>query len=130
MSAKLITKRAWLCRCTLKDCPGKGKQWTSIGDDPPRCCRWCKRLTWNRPDQRIKKKMTADALREYNRQKQAQLREKTNFAVTHWQLERYGAGSVFCGQSGRVKSTKHKNEVTCTNCLRQMELHGHVESAA
>ena len=76
MSAKQITLQAWKCRCNLPDCPGKGKPWISRGKQPPARCRWCKRLTWNHADRRLKPKMTREELRAYNREKQMESRQR------------------------------------------------------
>ena len=76
MSAKKITIHAYRCKCELPDCPGNGKPWTSHGNKPPRACRWCKRITWNREDRRLKPKMTEAQRRTYNREKQAESRER------------------------------------------------------
>lgn len=86
MSAKQITIRVWKCRCNLPDCPGDGKPWISRSKKPPRACSWCKRITWNRPDRRVKEKtiadMTPDELREYNRTIQAESRKRKKQSAT------------------------------------------------
>ena len=78
MSAKRITIKTWECVCELPDCPGGGASWVSRDGKLPKRCRWCKRLTWNGPDKRLRKtkKMTQAQLRAYNRQKQAESRER------------------------------------------------------
>lgn len=84
MSAKKITVKMWECRCELSDCPSKGEPWMSRGEYPPKRCSTCKRLTWNRPDQRIREdKMTEEELREYNRVKQAESRARRAKGKAH-----------------------------------------------
>lgn len=58
MSAEKITETVYRCKCELKDCPGKGKPWTSDNDKIPRQCRWCFRRTWNGIDLRPRRVLT------------------------------------------------------------------------
>ena len=44
------------CTCELPDCIGQGKEWTSLGEEIPARCRWCKRRTWNGRDKRQDRK--------------------------------------------------------------------------
>lgn len=117
MSVKRITIHAYRCKCELPDCPGGGKPWTSHGKKIPRACRWCKRITWNRPDRRLKPK-TEDQRRAYNRKMQAASRARRKKAEKplHWIFN----SKIACGPRQNASVTTEKKDVTCRRCLNWM----------